>query len=252
MIRSRAAACLIGLVLATAGVGALAAPPREGFAADPPARATEKQWVFDVAWDKGTGTVATAKSADAKKPIATARSMGRFALELWVGKELLDRVRFDVPLLGDDSPYREPKAFFKKPTFQRVTTKIKVQMADSPRATVLAFVDRSTGETKKYFWPPDEKGQLTPFATKTALGDPSATPSSAPAATLSVAVAPTSVAVAPTSAPVAPTSAPVAPGTGAPSSVPIAPTSTPVAPTSTPVAPKPSVAPTSAPVVPHR
>ncbi len=146
MIRRTAFAVVIGLVLATAGVAAIASPPREGFAADPPARAAEKQWVFEVAYDRGASAVTSAKSANAKKPIATARVMGRFALELWVGKELLDRVRFDVPLLGDDSAYRDPKSFFKKPTFQRVTAKVKVQMADSPRATVLTFVDRSTGD----------------------------------------------------------------------------------------------------------
>jgi hypothetical protein len=55
-------------------------------------------------------------------------------------------VRFDVPLLGDDTAYRDTKSFFKKPTFQRVSG-VKVQMADSPRH-VLAFVDhrRATRE----------------------------------------------------------------------------------------------------------
>ena len=36
------------------------------------------------------------------------------------------------------------------------------------------IVDRSTGDTRKYFWPPDEKGVLTPFSAKSALGDASA------------------------------------------------------------------------------
>lgn len=260
MIRRRAAASLIALVLVTAGVGAFAAPPREGFPADPPAHATEKQWVFDVAWDKGASAVAAAKSASAKKPIATARAMGRFALELWVGKELLDRVRFDVPLLGDDTPYRKTTSFFKKPTFQRVTTTVKVQMADSPRATVLAFVDRSTGETKKYFWPPDEKGQLTPFSAKSALGDASATPAGSAAPNASAApttsatpagtAAPTTSAAPNGSAAPAGSSAPTGSaspaGAPAPTSAPLAPTNVPVAPTSVPVAP------TSAPVAPKK
>ena len=201
--------------------------PREGFAADPPAHATEKQWVFEVAYDNGASAVTSARSANAKKPIATARAMGRFALELWVGKELLDRVRFDVPLLGDDSAYRDTKGYFKKPTFQRVTTKLKVQMADSPRATVLSFVDRSTGEARKYFWPPDEKGQLTPFSAKAATGEATPAATSVPVAGTSAPVAGTSVPVVGTSAPVAGTSAPVA-GTSAPVA-PVAGTSAPVA-----------------------
>jgi hypothetical protein len=260
MIRRTVAAIVIGLVLATAGVAAIASPPREGFAADPAAHAAEKQWVFDVAFDKGTGGVASARSANAKKPIATARVMGRFALELWVGRELLDRVRFDVPLLGDDSAYRDNKSFFKKPTFQRVSTKVKVQMADSPRATVLAFVDRSTGDTRKYFWPPDEKGVLTPFSAKSALGDASALADAGPppdASALTADAAPPPADARPPPPPDAaiPLSDTPDPADTAPPAVKGAPTSVPVAPTSTPVAPRrgpladtsPPVAPTAAP-----
>ena len=158
---------IAGLAIATAGVLALADPPRAGFAPDPPARASEKQWVFEIAFEKGAGTITSARSATAKKPIATARAMGRFALELRVGPELLDRIRFDVPLLGDEME-RDPKHPSRRPKFDRVSTKVKVQMADHPRAAVLAFVDRSTGATRLYFWPPDEKGQLAPFSAKAA------------------------------------------------------------------------------------
>lgn len=167
-IRRLATAAAAGLVLATAGVWALAGPPREGFPADPPVHLAEKQWVFEIAYDKGKSAIERARSATAKKPIGTPRKMGRFALELWVGHEILDRVRFDVPLLGDDERERDPKKPRKRPTFAGVTTKVKVQMADHPRATVLAFVDRATGDTRKYFWPPDEDGKLTPFSAKAA------------------------------------------------------------------------------------
>lgn len=255
MIRRLAAAIVVGLALATAGVAAIASPPKEGFPADPPARAAEKQWVFEVAYDKGTSAVTSAKSAAAKKPTATPRVMGRFALEFWVGRELLDRVRFDVPLLGDDTAYRDTKSFFKKPTFQRVSTKVKVQMADSPRATVLAFVDRSTGDTRKYFWPPDEKGTLTPFSAKSALGDASAIADAGPVpdagsppdagASSNDASFPPADASPPPDASAVPlvnradppgnSAAPAA--TAAPKSAPVAPTSVPVAPTSAPVAP---------------
>ena len=158
---------IAGLAIATAGVLALADPPRPGSAPDPPARASEKQWVFEIAYEKGAGTITSARSASAKKPIATARVMGRFALELRVGPELLDRIRFDVPLMGDEIE-RDPKRPSRRPTFSRVSTKVKVQMADHPRATTLTYVDRATGDTRTYFWPPDEKGQLAPFSAKAA------------------------------------------------------------------------------------
>ncbi len=123
--------------------------------------------MFEIAYEKGAGTITSARSASAKKPIATARVMGRFALELRVGPELLDRIRFDVPLMGDEIE-RDPKRPSRRPTFSRVSTKVKVQMADHPRATTLSYVDRSTGDTRTYFWPPDEKGQLAPFSAKAA------------------------------------------------------------------------------------
>ncbi|MEZ4306755.1 MAG: hypothetical protein R3F14_01720 [Polyangiaceae bacterium] len=103
-----------------------------------------------------------------KKAMGTPRQMGRFALELWVGKELLDRARFDVPLLGDDDRERDPKRPRKKPTFARVTAKVKVQMADHPRATVLAFVDRATGDAA-LFLAAGREGALTPFSAKAAF-----------------------------------------------------------------------------------
>lgn len=168
MVRRIAAAAVTGLALAMAGAWALASPPREGFTPDPPVHLAEKQWVFEVAWQKGQGSIERARSTTAKKPMGTPRAMGRFALEFWVGHELLDRVRFDVPLLGDDERERDPKRPRRKPTFAAVTTKVKAQMADHPRATVLAFVDRATGDTRKYFWPPDEDGKLTPFSAKAA------------------------------------------------------------------------------------
>jgi hypothetical protein len=167
-IRRHTAAAAAGLVLATAAVWALASPPREGFPPDPPVHAAEKQWVFEIAYDKGASTIERARSTTAKTATGTPRRMGRFALEFWVGRELLDRVRFDVPLLGDDERERNPKNPLKKPTFAKVTTKVRAQMADHPRATVLAFVDRATGDTRKYFWPPDENGKLTPFSAKAA------------------------------------------------------------------------------------
>jgi len=173
-LRRLATACIAGIAIATLGVWALADPPKAGYAPDPPVHVAEKQWVFELGYTRGASVIERVRQVSAKKPTATARVMGRYALELWVGKELLDRVRFDVPLLGDDERERDPKRPFKRPTFNRVTTKIKVQMADHPRTTVLAFVDRATGDTRRYFWPPDEKGQLEPFSVKSAIGDPDA------------------------------------------------------------------------------
>ncbi|MEZ4306754.1 MAG: hypothetical protein R3F14_01715 [Polyangiaceae bacterium] len=52
-VRRLAAAVAIGLGLVTAGAWAVAEGPREGFAPDPPAHVSDKQWVFELTYDKG-------------------------------------------------------------------------------------------------------------------------------------------------------------------------------------------------------
>ncbi|MBK8252184.1 MAG: hypothetical protein IPK82_05895 [Polyangiaceae bacterium] len=165
------ASAAMGLVLGTGALWALADSPKEGFAPDPPVHTSDKQWVFEIKYDKGVRSIERVKSISLSKPAGSPRQMGRFAVEFWVGKELLDRVRFDVPLLGDDTGERDPKRPKKKPTFAQVTTKLKVQMADHSRATVMTFVDRASGDTQKYFWPPDENGRLTVFSAKAATAE---------------------------------------------------------------------------------
>jgi hypothetical protein len=155
---------LAGLALAAAGVVAVAepeAPPsRAGYAPDPAPRPSAKQWVFDVQYAKGRGSVVRVRPVALDRPLATARVMGRFAIELYVGQELLDRVRFDVPLTGD-APERPPGALLRRPTFDNgVTTRLRVQMADNPRASWAKLVDRKTGAEERFFWPPEPDGRL--------------------------------------------------------------------------------------------
>jgi hypothetical protein len=88
--------------------------------------------------------------------------LGRFALEFWIGKELVDRVRFDVPLLED--PTKRKNRRFGSPEFA-VNTRLSVRLADSPRATSLVFVDRATGERQVFAWPPGSDGRLVAVST---------------------------------------------------------------------------------------
>lgn len=160
--RRALAAAAIGLAALAAGA-ALADPPG-GRAPDPPAPSTTKQWVFDLTATRGTVRLDRATSATAKAPIATARVIGRYAIELYVGRELLDRVRFDVPLTAEGPPERDPKRPFRRPTFDAVSAKLRVQMADSPRAAWGVVLDRATGEIARFWWPPEADGRLVPMA----------------------------------------------------------------------------------------
>lgn len=154
----------VALGLATAGVGAwaFAEPPPMGRAPDPQAPSTTRQWVFELAVNRGTVTPTRVTSATVKAPIATARVMGRYALELYVGRQLLDRVRFDVPLAAEGPRERDPKRPFARPTFEKLSMRLRVQMADSPRAAWGVLLDRATGELARFWWPPEPDGRLLP------------------------------------------------------------------------------------------
>lgn len=157
-------AALLGLALAGAGAVAIAEPPRGGYAPDPAGASARKQWVFDIRSAKGKTSIARVRPITLDRAEATARVTGRFAVELYIGKELLDRVRFNVPLTGD-APEKDPHRPFRRPTFDGgVSTRLKVQMADSPRATWVKLVDRLTGAEERFWWPPGEGGKLTPMS----------------------------------------------------------------------------------------
>jgi hypothetical protein len=84
--------------------------------------------------------------------------MGRFAVELWVGKELVDRVRFDFPLLGADGPPgADRRPVQGAPRFSPgADTRSTVRVPASDRATSAGIVDRQSGATVSNPWPPNE------------------------------------------------------------------------------------------------
>lgn len=130
-------------------------PPRAGWAPDPTPVASKKQWVFDISVKQGVMDVPTVKAVELKKAQATPRMMGRYAIELYIGTELLDRIRFNVPGAGD-GPRDEDRRPLKGPRTDRVTTQFQVRIADNPRATSARFVDRASGEVRVVAWPPTE------------------------------------------------------------------------------------------------
>jgi hypothetical protein len=159
-----ALAVVVGLSLGAGSFLAFAEPPRAGYAPDPTPRASLKQWVFEVVHSGTKLSIERVRAVAVDRPVATPRMMGRFALELYVGKELLDRVRFNVPLLGEgpaEGPDK-PKNPFRRPRFDRVTARLRVQMADNERATYAVLVDRATGEEQRFDWPPGPDGRLQP------------------------------------------------------------------------------------------
>lgn len=154
-------------------------PPKGGFPPDPPGNASKKQWVFAVSVKDGKASLPRASSVLVANPTPTVRMMGRFAVEFWVGKELLDRSRFDVPMLDRD-PKDRRRGPLRGPDFTHVSTRLTVRMADHPRATFVALVDRATGDVQRFAWPPDAEGRLAPLGAAASRASASAADAGSP------------------------------------------------------------------------
>src|SRR5215471_7787252 len=91
------------------------------------------------------------------RPLRPPRHMGRFAVELWVGRELVDRVRFDFPLLGADAmPGADHAPIQGEPRFSPgADTRTTVRVPASDRVTAASVVDRLSGGVVAIPWPPN-------------------------------------------------------------------------------------------------
>jgi hypothetical protein len=162
-LRSTLIAALVGAALGATGLVALADAPKGGFAPDPPAHPSRLNWLFDVSARNGKVAIERVKVVTFEKPAETPRVVGRFALELYVGRELLDRVRFNAPLMGGEAPVGN-RNNLPRPRFdQNVSAHVQVRLADNARAAYVLVVDRETGDTQKFFWPPERDGRLVPW-----------------------------------------------------------------------------------------
>jgi hypothetical protein len=114
---------------------------------DPPALVERSQWVFDLRWDRGDVWLVGTHPLQLAAPAATPRAMGRFALELFEGAGLIERVRFDFPLLGAPEP---DAAVALAP---KLRTRIGVVFPATKRGTRLELLDRATGRRWALPWP---------------------------------------------------------------------------------------------------
>ena len=123
---------------------------------DPAPLVTAHHWDLTLHYAKGTVALETAKPVELRAAVPTPRQMGRFAVELWVGKELVDRVRFEFPLLGADfAPSPGTHQERGAPRFSKgADTIATVRVPSSDRATSAQVVDRLTGAIVQIPWPP--------------------------------------------------------------------------------------------------
>jgi hypothetical protein len=118
--------------------------------ADPPPLSERVQWIYDLRWDRGDVFLLGVRRLELSAPQATPRAMGRFALELFDGSGLIERVRFDFPLLG----VPEPDDAGAPSLTRRLRTRVGVVFPATGLGRRLDLVDRATGRRWALPWPP--------------------------------------------------------------------------------------------------
>jgi len=169
---------------AAASARAVPAAPKQ-FSSDPPdplpLRQAE-QYEYTFHYDHGAIELVGVRPVRYPKPIVTARRMGRFAVELWIGHELVERVRFDFPLLAADEPKAGPRPLGETPGMQGGSFTTTVLVPAARRARTARLVDRALRTQAELVWPPGPAGLGAPqpmAAPNAVAGDANSTPTDA-------------------------------------------------------------------------
>ena len=128
----------------------------QGDLPDPEPLSERGQWTYAVTYDRGVIGVGAPTLACLPRPRTTPRKLGRYAFELWLGRELIERLRFDFPLLANE----EPLPSGRRPIYEDARfapgarTSVVLQVPVSDRAGSARILDRATGEVVAVPWPP--------------------------------------------------------------------------------------------------
>lgn len=122
---------------------------------DPEPLRQAEQYEYTFEYDTGRARFVAVRALKFRDPVVTARKMGRFAVELWVGAELVDRVRFDFPLLAaEDPPPKKRRPLDDPPRLTSGVLKATVLVPAAYRARRAVLVDRGTNQETELDWPP--------------------------------------------------------------------------------------------------
>ncbi len=146
---------------AAGAASASAPPPPRPFSddqPDPTPLRQAEQYELTFHYENGKVTLAKARAVRYEQPIVTARRMGRFAVELWIGHELIDRVRFDFPLLADEELPKARQPLYQRPTRMGGPFDVAVVVPAASRAREARLVDRGLRQEAPLAWPPEANG----------------------------------------------------------------------------------------------
>jgi len=156
--------------------GGSAAPAPRAFTSDPPDPQPLRladQYEYTLHYEDEKIRLGAVRRVRFAKPVVTARRIGRYAVELWIGHELVDRVRFDFPLLAASEPTPEKRhKLYETPQLTGGPYTVTVLVPAAPRARSARLVDRATRKQAELTWPPAPAGlgDITP------MDPPAATP----------------------------------------------------------------------------
>jgi hypothetical protein len=130
----------------------------EPIAPDPAPLSEQKQWVYDLRYDKGEIYLTGVHPVALPEARPTPRMMGRFALELYSGPTLIERVRFDFPGLGAVDHAladggRQPLHGASFSFTSKLSTRVGVMFPATVRGTKLELWDRATHRRWRLSWP---------------------------------------------------------------------------------------------------
>ncbi len=115
---------------------------------DPAPITSQDQLDYLFAFEKGEVEVLSHRKVRLAHPESTVRRVGRFAVEFRVGSQLLERVRFDFPLLGATEVEGD------QAIENGLSTQKRVRVPFVERATSVRVLDRKTRKVVELPWPP--------------------------------------------------------------------------------------------------
>jgi hypothetical protein len=133
-------------------------------APDPTPLRMNAQVEYELELKEGKVRVVSVKPVKLAEPVVTPRRLGRYAIELSIGPELIERLRFDFPGTAADDPQVGPK----KPLFapltlsERAIAHVVLRVPQSPRVRRAVLVDRGLGTATELEWPLPEVPKAAP------------------------------------------------------------------------------------------